>query len=91
MYAESMAPPHTDVMTLGTVLNAQKENLITTDDSINIIAWKSGFQSKRTNALSSFVYPQGFSVGYIIPFGWLKLISSTATPRYLNTSYKVLP
>ncbi len=36
-------------------------------------------------------YAKGFSVGYSMPFGWLKFRSSTGTPMYLNTSYRALP
>ena len=35
------------------------------------------------------IYANGFSVGYIMPFGWLNPMS--VTPRYLNTSNRAFP
>ncbi len=40
---------------------------------------------------NSVTYAKGFSVGYLIPFGWLNPISEGSTPIYLYTSYSDFP
>ena len=50
-----------------------------------------GMTGLRFYYTALFVQANGFSEGYSIPFGWLKLISSSSTPMYLNTSYRAFP